>query len=96
MLNLIAKDIKLLFGGKSSPRTAAIRFIGLFLVMGLLIFVETYVYREILDKLSSFPNAPRSFTTLFLFVISLLLIVNCLFQGEKLFYDEEDRKYHKL
>ena len=92
MLNLIAKDIKLLFGGKSSPRTAAIRFIGLLLVMGLLIFVETYVYREILDKLSSFPNAPRSFTTLFLFVISLLLIVNCLFQGEKLFYDEEDRK----
>lgn len=92
MLNLIAKDIKLLFGGKSSPKTAAMRFLVLVLVMGLLIFVETYVYREILDKLSSFPNAPRSFTTLFLFVISLLMMVNCLFQGERLFYDEEDRK----
>ena len=91
MLNLMAKDIKLLFGGKSSPKQAAIRALGGFFGLVLLLMIETYVYREILSKLSVYPNAPRAFTTLFLFILSILMMLFCLFQSEKLFYDEQDK-----
>ena len=57
MLNLIAKDIKLLLGGKEKGVSLFLRVLFLVLGLGVLVFVESYLYREILTKLSAFPGA---------------------------------------
>ena len=92
MLNLIAKDIKLLLGGKEKGVSLFLRVLFLVLGLGVLVFVESYLYREILTKLSSFPGASLSFTTLFLFIVSLFSILFSLLQAEKLLFDESDRR----
>ena len=86
MLNLIAKDIKLLFGRGQGKRQIA-RFVLIALAIGFLVYMETYIYREILSHLTSYEGAAVNFTAVFLFIVSMLMIVSSLVQAERLFFD---------
>ena len=92
MLNLIAKDIKLLFGGKARGKARVARYLFVALVLISLVALESYAYHEILVKLASFKDAPLSFTCLFLFIVSIIMMVSCLVQAEKLFFNESDER----
>ncbi len=92
MLNLLSKDIKLLFGSKKSVKERAFAVLLFAFLLVSLVVLETLLYVNILKRISSFNNAPIAFTTLFLFIISLLIIVISLFTERKLFYEEEDKE----
>ncbi len=92
MLNLLFKDIKLLFGGKKNNKEKAMSILLFLIALVALVVLETLLYVNILKRISSFDGAPIAFTTLFLFVISLLIIVISLFSERKLFYEEKDRE----
>ena len=91
MLNLIAKDIKLLFGARNGKQNA-FRLVLLALAMGLLVFLETYVYREVLSHLSMYKGASISFTAVFLFVVSVMMMFSSLVQAERLFFDANETR----
>ncbi len=92
MLNLLFKDIRLLFGGKKNRKERAFSFALFAFALIALIVLETLLYVNILKRISSFSGAAIAFTTLFLFVISLIMILISLFSERKLFYEEEDKE----
>lgn len=92
MLTLLSKDLKLLFGKKGTKREKVLYFLFLFLFLALGIALESIFYSLILKRISSFENAPLAFTSLFLFVISVLLMLSALFEERRLFYSESDTR----
>lgn len=90
MLTLLAKDFKLIFARKDSLRKQIISSIFSVLVVLALIAIETFIFQVLLNKIKSFYQAPISFLTLFLFIISLLMIVFNVIQARKLFFNKID------
>ena len=90
MLNLVFKDFRRLFGGEGKLGRRALKFLTRFLFIGLFIAIESYIYYQVVTKIASFEGAVISFSTLFMFILSLVMIVFDLFQAEKLFFDESD------
>ena len=92
MLNLLSKDLKLLLGSKKSVKERVLSVVLFAFLLISLVVLETLLYVNILKRISSFADAPLAFTTLFLFIISMLLIVISLFTERKLFYEEKDKE----
>ena len=92
MLTLLSKDLKLLFGKKGTKKDKALYFLFFFFFLAFLIALESLFYSLILKRISSFDNASLAFTSLFLFVISLLLILSALLEEKRLFYSESDTR----
>lgn len=90
MLNLLAKDFKLLFGKNTSISKRIISGLVTFIFVVCFIGIEVFLYTTILNKIGSTKNAPIAFTCLFLFVISIVIIISCLVSANKLFFNEKD------
>lgn len=90
MLTLLAKDFKLIFAGNGSLRKKILSYLFGFLVIGGVVAIETVIFASILTKISSTKNAPVAFMTLFLFIISVLMIVMGVINAKKLFFNEKD------
>ena len=71
MLNLLAKDFKLLFGKDTSLSKRIISVLVTILFVGAFVGIEVFLYTTILQKIGNTKNAPMAFTCLFLFVIML-------------------------
>ena len=93
MLSLIAKDFKLMFANKSGLKTKILSWIFSVVVGLLFIAIETFVFVTILNKIKIYENAAVPFFSVFLFIISMMLIVFAVYNTKKLFFDEEDVKY---
>ena len=90
MLTLLAKDFKLIFARKDSLKKTILSLIFSALAIIAVIAIETYVFTVIMDKLKSFYQAPISFLTLFLFIISVLMMIFGLIHCRKLFFNKAD------
>lgn len=90
MLNLLAKDFKLLFGKDTSLSKRIISVLVTILFVGAFVGIEVFLYTTILQKIGNTKNAPMAFTCLFLFVISIVIIVSSLVSANKLFFNEKD------
>lgn len=90
MLNLIAKDFKLLFTNKGSKLSRFLSVILTLFICGFFVYVETTLFSSILTRVKVYGNAAKSFFTIFLFVIAMLLTILCLFSANKIFFNEID------
>lgn len=90
MLNLIAKDFKLMFAKNGSRSTRILSWIFSLLVGASFIVIETYIFYMILNKVSAYDGAGEAFFVVFLFIVSLLMIVVGVFTAKKSFFSEKD------
>ena len=90
MLNLIAKDFKRLFANKNSvKKNVAAIFISL-LAFACLIAVEYIVFSLLLKKLQTYAQATMPFLTVFLAIVSIIMVFINISRANKLFFDKMD------
>lgn len=87
MLNLLAKDFKLLFG---RSKNFVVSLILTIVFISLFIALEVFLYITILQKIKTTNNAPIAFTNLFLFVLTIIIIISSVVSANKLFFNEKD------
>ena len=90
MLNLLAKDFKLLFSAQGGAKKKILSMLGAVLMAGFVVAIEWFLFSTILDKIRNFNGATRPFLTLFLFIISCLMIFMDMVQANRLFFDQKD------
>lgn len=90
MLNLLAKDFKLIFARKEDHKKQIFSSLFMLLVIAIIITIETFIFKVILGKIKNYQNAPITFLTLFLFIISILMMVFSILQARKLFFNKLD------
>lgn len=90
MLNLIAKDFKLLFKGKGTLTNRIFTFLFYLVIASLFIYIEIKIFGTILNKIKAYNGASNAFFTIFLFILNILLTFLCLFSAKKLFFDNSD------
>ena len=90
MLNLIAKDFKLLFANKGGKLSRVLSIIFTLAIVALFVYIETTIFTSILDKVKVYNTAGRSFLTIFLFVVMIVLSLFSLITANKLFFNEQD------
>lgn len=90
MLALLAKDFKLIFASGLDLKRRIISTIFSAIVLLGVVAVETFIFSTILTKIKDYNQAPIAFLTLFLFIVSVLMIVMGVFNAKKLFFNEKD------
>lgn len=90
MLTLIAKDFKLLFSAKGSVKKRILSALVVLLMIGFVVGIEIFIFSTILDTVQTYRNATIPFMTVFLFIISCLMILLNTSRANKLFFDQKD------
>ena len=90
MLNLLFKDFKLMFKQEKRLSTRIISGLFTLLFVGSFVAIEVFLFNTIINKISNFSGATEAFLSLFLFIISLLLIISAVVNARKLFFNEKD------
>lgn len=91
MLNLLVKDLKLLFlSDKSSIKKKIMSLIFTALMMIIFVVFEVYLFVMIINKVKIYSNAATAFLTLFLVVISVIMMFLNIGRAHKLFFNEKD------
>lgn len=99
MINLLMKDLKLLFASETNTKKRIISSIFNVLIFICFVSLETFLFTKILQKIKIYKNAPIAFFTLFLFIISILMIFLGLIQAKKLLFNKKDIEqltYHPI
>ena len=90
MLNLVAKDFKLLFANKNSVKKNVASIFMSLLAFACLIGIEYVVFSLLLKKLQTYAQATMPFLTLFLSFVSIVMIFINMSRANKLFFDKID------
>ena len=90
MLNLIAKDFKLMFSGHGGAKKKLLSMVTALLMAAFAVGVEWFLFSTILGKIQNFGGATEPFLTLFLSIISCLMIIMNTIRAKKLFFDPKD------
>lgn len=90
MLTLLAKDFKLFFISDKSLAKRIISSILTIIFVLAFIAIEVFLFVTILNKISNFNRAPIAFVNLFLFIISILILILDITNAEKLFFNQKD------
>lgn len=90
MLNLLIKDFKLMFVGKTDKSRRILYFLTSALFVIAFVAIETFLYSAILMRIKDYSGAPITFTCLFLSVISAFMIINGVSKAITLFFDKKD------
>lgn len=90
MLNLIAKDFKLMFSGQGGAKKKLLSLLTTLLMAAFAVGVEWFLFSTILGKIQNFGGATVPFLTLFLSIISCLMIIMNTIRAKKLFFDPKD------
>ena len=86
MLNILVKDLKLLlFGDKSSLGKKILS-----LMLAIFIGIEVFLFTMIIEKVKTYKGAAPLYLTLFLFIISCIMIILNVMTAHKLFFNEKD------
>ena len=92
MLTLIAKDFKLLFSAEGSVKKRLLSALATVLMAAFAVGIELFIFTAILSKIQKYNNASLPFLTLFLFIISCLMILIDTVGAAKLFFNEKDNE----
>ena len=90
MLNLLAKDIKLTLIDKNNTKRTVLNYILILAMIIIFVTIETFIFSTILNKIKGIKAAPISFLTLFLFIISIIVILFDLMRANRLFFNKKD------
>ena len=90
MLNLLNKDFKLMFKQDRPLTQRILALIFKLIFIGAFVTIEVVIFTTILKNIKNFSDAPIAYMNLFLFIISLILIVSGIFNAYKLFFNEKD------
>lgn len=90
MLALLYKDFKLIFASGKAGKWRIVSYVINVMLIALFIAIETFIVSGILKKLTPYLNAPLAFLSIALFIVSVLMILFCLTQAKKLFFNEKD------
>ena len=90
MLNLLAKDFKLLFKKDKRLSRQIMKILAVVIFIACFVAIEVFLFQAILQKIGTTKAATRAFTSLFLFVVSILVIISNLLNANKLFFNEKD------
>lgn len=85
MINLLAKDFKLMFGKEKSIAKKIITILITIFFLTCFIGIEVFLFTTILNKIGKFHQAPMAFMNVFLFIISILITISGIFRAIKLF-----------
>lgn len=90
MLNLIFKDFKLLFSSDQGKgqKILSLLFSGIFIV--LFVAIEVFIFNMIFQKINIIQYADKAFVTVFLVIVSTIMIIMGVGRANKLFFDERD------
>ncbi len=90
MLTLLAKDFRLFFAGEKSIAKRIISIILSIIFIAAFVAIEVFLFVSILKKISNYNRAPIAFVNLFLFIISLLIMILDINNADKLFFNPKD------
>lgn len=91
MLNILVKDFKLLlFGDKSSIGKKILSLVFTALMLAVFIAIEVFLFTMIIEKVKTYKGAAPLYLTLFLFIISCIMIILNVITAHKLFFNEKD------
>ena len=74
MINLLAKDFKLMFGKEKSIAKKIITILITIFFLTCFIGIEVFLFTTILNKIGKFHQAPMAFMNVFLFIFLLLFL----------------------
>ncbi len=93
MLNLLAKDFRLLFAGRGTRRNRAISYTITILLVAIFVGLEVYLFQNILSKLLVYSTSTcLTFFNIFLFVIAILMTFITLGISKRLFFNNSDNQ----
>ena len=76
MLNILVKDLKLLLlGDKSSIGKRILSLVFTIVMLAIFIGIEVFLFTMIIDKVKDYRGAAPAYLTLFLFVISCIMVI---------------------
>ena len=90
MLNLIAKDFKLMFAKNGSRSSKILSWVFSFLAGAIFIGIETYLFRAILSKIGVYDGASESFFILFLFLVAIIMSLIGVEMARKAFFSSDE------
>lgn len=90
MINLIYKDFKLLFSSDKGKTQKILSLIFSTVFIGLFVAIEVFIFNMIFQKIENIVYADMAFVTVFLVIISVIMIVMGVGRAYKLFFDERD------
>ncbi len=90
MIYLLAKDFKLVFASGKAGKWRVVSYLLSALLVALFVAIEVYIVTGILSRLDAYVNAPIAFLSAALFIISILMILLCVAQAKKLFFNDRD------
>ena len=90
MLNLLYKDFKLMFRQDKKLSKRIISAVFSIIFLGAFVAIEVFLFTTLISKTDKFKNASMTFMSLFLFIISILLIIAGVIRANKLFFNEKD------
>ena len=90
MLNLLAKDFKVLLGGNDNKKSKILSAIFVAFVYLAIVVIETFIFRTILKKIEIYNNATIPFLVLYLSMISLVNIVLNTTRAKKYLFNKKD------
>ena len=90
MLTLLVKDFKLLFGKQKGLARQILKILFSIFFIACFIGIEVFLFTTILKKIGNIHQATTAFVTLFLTIISVVIIFSNLINAYKLFFNEKD------
>lgn len=90
MISLLVKDFKLMYSREKKLSKRILSALITIIFIGCFVAIESFFFVAILNKITNFYQAPLAFMTLFLFIISAILMIMNIFQAMKLFFNKKD------
>ncbi|MBR2891197.1 MAG: hypothetical protein IKC22_02315 [Bacilli bacterium] len=90
MLTLLVKDFKLMFGKQKGLARQILKILFSIFFIACFIGIEVFLFVTILKKIGNIHQATTAFVTIFLTIISVVIIFSNLFNAFKLFFNEKD------
>ena len=90
MINLLAKDFKLMFEKEKIIAKKIITILVTIFFLACFIGIEVFLFTTILNKIGKFHQATTAFMNLFLFIISVIITISGIFRAVKLFFNQKD------
>lgn len=90
MLNLLFKDFKLMFRQDKKLSRRIISTLVSLIFIACFVAIEVVLFTTIITKLDRYEGASMAFLNLFLFILSLMLIVSGVVRANKLFFNDKD------
>lgn len=90
MLNLLYKDFKLLFSSDQRKGQKILSLLFSVIFIAMFVAIEVFIFNMIFQKIEKIQYADKAFVTVFLVIISLIMIIMGVGRANKLFFDERD------